>query len=232
MDEAQQHPAPEHDHQEHVQTDGAVPRQPACHPPEDGDHLIELVRKWLDMSELNRRAFLALTQEVNVSAGLVESGVIDLLACFGSLASALTAQRRCVDGMVRSAFPTGSPRGGGRMLADLDSASDQVSRIVDRLVVCIQFQDRTNQHLQQVSDTLSLLGNAAAALQAETQDRVAGLAWQGGPDEAWQQRIVAGQTLAAVRARFVKGLLAPAPEIASQQPHEGEMCVEGSVDLF
>ncbi|NKC31269.1 methyl-accepting chemotaxis protein [Falsiroseomonas selenitidurans] len=54
--------------------------------------LHDLLRRWLELSEIERRAFLAMVEEVTASAGLIERSTIGLSAHFRDLAEAAESQ--------------------------------------------------------------------------------------------------------------------------------------------
>lgn len=56
------------------------------------DPLVGLLMRWLDLGEIDRRAFLAMTDELSASSALIETSVIELCARFRDLAEAATAQ--------------------------------------------------------------------------------------------------------------------------------------------
>ena len=61
---------------------------------------LDLVRRWLDLSELERRTFAALTRELAVSSDLVESSTLDLSERFQTLAVLAQAQMGRVETVI------------------------------------------------------------------------------------------------------------------------------------
>ncbi len=61
---------------------------------------IELIGRWLELSELDRRAFVALARELTVSSDLVESSTLDLSARFQTLATMAQAQMGRVESII------------------------------------------------------------------------------------------------------------------------------------
>jgi methyl-accepting chemotaxis protein len=56
------------------------------------DALADLLRRWLELGEIERRAFLAMAEEVSQSSALIEQSTLDLSARFRELAAAAEAQ--------------------------------------------------------------------------------------------------------------------------------------------
>ena len=61
---------------------------------------MELIGRWLDLSELERRAFVALARELTVSADLVESSTLELSERFQKLATIAQAQMGQVETII------------------------------------------------------------------------------------------------------------------------------------
>lgn len=62
--------------------------------------IVDLLGRWLDLSELERRTFVALARELTVSSNLVESSTLDLSERFQSLATGAQAQMHKVDEII------------------------------------------------------------------------------------------------------------------------------------
>ncbi|WP_439598645.1 methyl-accepting chemotaxis protein [Falsiroseomonas sp.] len=56
------------------------------------DPKLELLRRWLELGEIERRAFIAMTEELTASAGLIEQSTIELSGRFRELADAAETQ--------------------------------------------------------------------------------------------------------------------------------------------
>lgn len=54
--------------------------------------MLDLLSRWLELGEIDRRAFIAMVEELTASAGLIEQSTIDLSARFRDLATAADAQ--------------------------------------------------------------------------------------------------------------------------------------------
>lgn len=72
----------------------ALPPSPPAHAttaPAPGP-MLELLSRWLELGEIERRAFVAMVEELDASSGLIEQSTIDLSARFRDLATAADAQ--------------------------------------------------------------------------------------------------------------------------------------------
>ncbi len=119
----------------------------------------------------------------------------------------------------------------GAMTAVLDessAASDEIAATVAGLVTGAQFQDRASQHLAHVADALEAVGAMVDGLGEETRAEVPALPE---PDPAANlalvERLLHGQTLSAVRRRFVDRLQGGRAELAEAEAEAG-----GDVELF
>jgi len=63
---------------------------PAAGPP--ADPVTDLLGRWLELGEIERRAFSAMAEELTASSGLIERSTVDLSARFRDLATAAEAQ--------------------------------------------------------------------------------------------------------------------------------------------
>jgi methyl-accepting chemotaxis protein len=116
-----------------------------------------------------------------------------------------------------------------------DAAIDQqlISSQIDQIVTSMQFQDRVAQRLEQVVDTLVVVGDAVEELHQETADATSAEPLEQTPhDIAWLKGLSARYKLSAMRARFVArvidGNLPDAADcVASDNPSEA-----GSIELF
>ena len=75
-------------------------------PPRDRSNdaaAMDLIRRWLDLSELERRAFVALTRELSESSDLVETSTLDLSERFQTLAHIAQTQIGQVETIVAMA---------------------------------------------------------------------------------------------------------------------------------
>ena len=190
----------------------------------------ELLRRWLSLSELKRRSLRALADELTTTSDFVERAAGELSQEFLDLARLASRQTALVADLERLAGARPAVAGAALgelpgLLEKIAEAAAHVARHIDALVVEIQFQDRTRQHLLQIGDTLLFLADAGATAQAETSGAVPNLAWDGSPDPALLVRLLDAQRLSEMRGRLLAHLV---PDAAPQD----DQALGGSVDLF
>jgi hypothetical protein len=190
----------------------------------------DLLRRWMSLSELKRRSLRALADELSTTSDFVERAAGELSQEFLDLARLAGRQTALVADLERLAGAR-LPADGAALselpglLAKIAEASAHVARHIDALVVEIQFQDRTRQHLLQIGDTLLFLADAGAVAQAETHGAVPDLSWDGSPDPALLARLLDAQRLSEMRGRLLAHLV---PDAAPQE----DQALGGSIDLF
>jgi hypothetical protein len=189
----------------------------------------DLLRRWLSLSELKRRSLHALADELNTTSDFVERAAGELSQEFLDLARLAGRQTALVADLERLAGAS-TPRDAAvtelpGLLTKIAEASAHVARHIDALVVEIQFQDRTRQHLLQIGDTLLFLADAGANAQAETHGAMPNLSWDGSPDATLLVRLLDAQRLSEMRGRLLAHLV---PDAAPQE----DQALGGSIDLF
>ncbi len=117
----------------------------------------------------------------------------------------------------------------GAVLEDATHASDDIAATIGQLIMGAQFQDRATQHLSHAADALAVIGDVASALRDETCAAVPAVEMHDEVDSALVDRLVGGQTLSAVRRRFLDrlaggGVVGEAPEM--------EQAGAGDIELF
>ncbi len=196
---------------------------------EDAEAKAALLRRWMSLSELKRRSLHALADELTTTSDFVERAAGELSQEFLDLARLAGRQTALVADLEQLASPTRiggcTPGALAALLGKIADASAHVARHIDALVVEIQFQDRTRQHLLQIGDTLLFLADAGANAQAETAGTVPNLSWDGSPDATLLARLLDAQRLSEMRGRLLAHLV---PDAAPQE----DMALGGSVDLF
>lgn len=110
----------------------AVANDTASLPANDGQ-VFDLFKRWLDLSELERRAFVALTRELTESSSLVETSALDLSERFQALATIAQDQMTQVDTIVTIAQ---SIRVNGEAVP-LESAMASVEHVLRRFIETI-----------------------------------------------------------------------------------------------
>ena len=121
------------------------------------------------------------------------------------------------------------------ILAETADASAALSATIAPLVMGLQFQDRTSQHLAHVVEALGTLGEAGEALRQVTHDAVPGTFTPGEVDQTLLERLVDKQTLGVVRKRFLAHLINELPpnEITVASATNSEAAADGGdIDLF
>jgi methyl-accepting chemotaxis protein len=120
------------------------------------------------------------------------------------------------------------------ILVETADASAALSATIAPLIMGLQFQDRTSQHLAHVIEALGTLGEAGEALRQATHEAVPETFVPGEVDRALLQRLVERQTLGAVRKRFLAHLVDESPpESGASSAASSDAAAEGGdIDLF
>lgn len=121
------------------------------------------------------------------------------------------------------------------ILAETADASAALAATIAPLVMGLQFQDRTAQHLAHVIEALGTLGEAGDILRQDTHGTVPGSFAEGEIDRALLDRLVDKQTLGAVRKRFLAQLVTDttSDETAVTPPGVSDNAADGGdIDLF
>ncbi len=120
------------------------------------------------------------------------------------------------------------------ILSETAHASSELSATIAPLIMGLQFQDRTSQHLAHVIEALRILGQAGEALRGDTHEAMPGKFVPGDVDRTWLKRLVDKQTLGAVRARFLEQLVDGAESgLAEAEPDAQPPADDGGeIDLF
>jgi hypothetical protein len=199
---------------------------PSEHTAATPDAQADLLRRWMSLSELKRRSLHALACELTTTSDFVERAADELSQEFLDLARLAQRQKALVADVERVAA-AGLPATVElpALLGKIAEASANVARHIESLVVEIQFQDRTRQHLLQIGDTLLFLAEAGANAQAETTGVMPNLFWDGSPDPALLARLLDAQRLSEMRGRLLAHLV---PDAAPQE----DQALGGSIDLF
>ncbi len=137
------------------------------------------------------------------------------------------ATRRQLDGVL--AGLVAQNRQLGAVLEDATHAAGDIAGTIGQLIMGAQFQDRATQHLSHAADALAVIGDVAAALREETRAAVPMADVPDAVDRALVDRLVGGQTLSAVRRRFLDQLAGGG---AGGAAPESEPAGAGDVELF
>lgn len=116
--------------------------------------------------------------------------------------------------------------------ASVDKISDDVSSAI----TAMQFQDRTKQRLENISDTLATLGEVIRGMQKQTESQTA-ISDVDVNNEGWIKDLINNRTLGEVRERFVRHILLDEPENAgvgagTGLDTPGEAATDNDVELF
>ncbi len=122
----------------------------------------------------------------------------------------------------------------GKLLGNTAESSVEMSKTIDQLITGMQFQDRTKQHLAQVTDTMGALSEANLSLQQATWAQYPGLFEAGAIDQGWLERLLDRQVLGTVKKRLLTRLLG---QDDGQEEHAGSTLGEdagesGDIELF
>jgi methyl-accepting chemotaxis protein len=97
----------------------------------------------------------------------------------------------------------------GSVLGEAAASSADMARTIAQMVMSIQFQDRTKQHIAQVVDALNVLGEGNASVARATLAAYPDMPRDGGVDADLLARILERQTLGGMKQRVLALLLAP-----------------------
>jgi hypothetical protein len=81
----------------------ALPEAPQILPPDQSEAVQSLLGRWLELSELERRAFAAMARELTATSSVVEHSAIDLSGRFQTLAELARAQAARVQAVTATA---------------------------------------------------------------------------------------------------------------------------------
>jgi methyl-accepting chemotaxis protein len=98
------------------------------------DMMTTLLRRWLALSELDRRAFLALARELNHSADLIETSTLDLSDRFRNLADIARGQMARVEDIIVLAQSIDLDGEALPMDAAMRMVDDLLLKIIDRIL--------------------------------------------------------------------------------------------------
>lgn len=117
------------------------------------------------------------------------------------------------------------------VLSSSGEMSDQISRDVGALVVDMQFQDRAQQQLESVTDTLNILSDAFQAFHSEACS-VDGIDIEESDVSEMLSSIIGQYTLGDVKRRFIQKALTPGLVAAGHDAIDLEASEENSIELF
>jgi len=142
--------------------------------------------------------------------------------------SANIAMRGQLETLVEAMIDRGVELGG--IVAEAASDQGQISDHIRKIVTGMQFQDRVAQRLEQVRDTLAIVGDGLGEFADQGSAAAPGMdEHQRDRNAAWLQELAERYKLSDMRARFIARVISdePVEESAAEQPTE-----EGSIELF
>lgn len=120
----------------------------------------------------------------------------------------------------------------GQIVTEAASDQHQISARISAIVTGMQFQDRVTQRLEQVLDTLTIIGDAVGEWQQESGGASPGDDTAQTPgDVAWLKGLSARYKLSEMRARFVSRVIDGGSEEEATVTPSGDS-EAGSVELF
>ncbi len=122
----------------------------------------------------------------------------------------------------------------GRLLGNTAESSAEMSQTIDQLITGMQFQDRTKQHLAQVTDALGVLSEASLSMQQATWGQFPGVFQAGAVDQDWVERLLDRQQLGTVKKRLLTRLLGQDDGPEEGPDHDGQDAAgqSGGIELF
>lgn len=117
------------------------------------------------------------------------------------------------------------------VLSSSGEMSDRISRDVGSLVVDMQFQDRAQQQLESVTDTLNILSDAFQEFHTEACS-VDGIDIEEGDVSEMLSAIIGQYTLGDVKKRFIQKALTPGLVVTDHIAADLEASEENSIELF
>ena len=113
---------------------GTASCRPAAQESDGHRKAIDLLRQWCALSELERRAFLAVTHELNLSSDLVERSTLELSKDFQALASCAEAQASRTDRIIAIASTLDVDGTTVSMEAALDAVNSTLSKAIETIL--------------------------------------------------------------------------------------------------
>jgi methyl-accepting chemotaxis protein len=162
-------------------------------------------------------------ERVGAIAGSVRAAHARLRGVAGSGTGAESATRAQLDAVLAGLMAQNAAM--TAVLAESSAASDEIAETVSGLVTGAQFQDRASQHLAHVADALETVGAMVDGLGTATRAAAPGIPEPEGTDRALIDALLDGQTLSAVRRRFLDRLQGGQTDLAEAE-------AAGDVELF
>jgi len=111
---------------------------------------VELIGRWLDLSELERRAFAALSRELAMSSDLVETSTLDLSERFQALAAGAQQQMQRVDRIIAAANSIVVAGEAMPLEAAMRAVGDVLVQVIETILAMSRHATRMVQALEDV----------------------------------------------------------------------------------
>jgi len=146
--------------------------------------------------------------------------------------SSLVVAKGKVDQLVQAMVDRGSSL--TEIVSEAAVDAKNITRQIDQIITGMQFQDRVTQRLEQVTDTLAVLGEAVGDLRDETAAVAPDLTSdQSSRDIEWLKGLSARYKLSDMRAKFVIHVIEGQEHTAAQDVAGGaKRAAPGSIELF
>lgn len=211
----------------------------------------EFLSHWCRLSQVQRRALLALSHEIKIACDLVEDSVEALTHHFLGLAQ--TAQqtadelqkfdfvetevlREKLAQLKSSLKPRSGEQGKWDFIEEFIQSNDaniihqrklnaeavMLAKSFEEIVTHLQFQDRTSQRLSVISDALQSVAALVVKMHDETLEKIV-LTQEDQAEDIWLQELVSEIHLSEIRERFITHALFDKCEtLFAQEPSEKE----------
>jgi methyl-accepting chemotaxis protein len=145
--------------------------------------------------------------------------------------SSLVVAKGKVDQVVQAMLDRGASL--SEIVSEAAVDAKNISRQIDQIITGMQFQDRVTQRLEQVTDTLAVLGEAVGDLRDETAAVAPDLTLdQSQRDIDWLKGLSARYKLSDMRTKFVIHVIEGQEHAAVQDTAGAKRTESGSIELF
>lgn len=117
-------------------------------------------------------------------------------------------------------------------LGNLAKVSVSVSDDIGQLITLLQFQDRTRQRLEQVSDTLNVLQEISSSIANDAKANVQGVIVKEDLDEDWLHAVASKYKLSEMRERFIAQILRTGKAVDEASLMPSSNLDGGDIELF
>lgn len=195
----------------------------------------EFLAHWCRLSQVQRRALLALSHEIIIACDLVEESIEGLTGRFLGLAD--NAKKLAMElgqfnfvetetlrqnlSLLRTTVGTKNDASDALMVLEdvllrneenilhqhkMIGEAEMVAKGFEDVVTLLQFQDRTSQRLTVISDALQSVAALAVKMHDETLEKIV-ISQQDQAEDRWIEELVSDIQLGEIRERFIKHAL-------------------------